>query len=129
MRALLAAAAVMLGAGPAMAQQLYRLDAESHRQTVTVAPGDTIVVALDVPETSNAEWFVVSAPEFLTANGRLVSYASVVGSSALLAKTYMYRFNVARAGIGDIELEQRAPDAAGGAAPIATHRVTINAGN
>jgi len=112
-----------------MAQQLYRLDAECHLQTVTVAPGDTIVVALDVPETSMAEWFVVSAPEFLTANGRLVSYASVAGSGNLLAKTYLYRFNVTRAGIGDIELEQRAPDAAEGETPVAFHRVTVNAGN
>lgn len=131
MRVFAAALALVFlaAATPAAAQTLLRLDAESNAQSVTVAVGDTIVVALDVSEQSSAEWFVVSAPDFLTANGRLVSRASIEGSRDLLAKTYLYRFHVSGAGAGDIVLEQRDPDASEGAAPIAMHRVTINAGS
>lgn len=130
MRFLIAAVALVLAAAaaPAAAQSLLRLDAESNGQAVSVAPGQTIVVALDVigPESAaGPAWAVAQRPACVEQTGELIAVAEIESANRAVARTFMFRFSAVSAGSGDIVIEQRAHGAGRDSAPLATYRLRV----
>jgi len=115
MRSLIVVLALVFAAAApvATAQGVTRFDAGSNGAEAMLAPGEIIVIALDVVGAQDGHaWFVKQVPECVDRTGELVACAALESSDVEVARTYMFRFQARRACSGDIVLERRTRDGA-----------------